>query len=370
MAPVIHAAWRRRESLLTMVCATAQHREMLDQVLDVFAIVPDHDLNIMRDGQSLNDLTIRALQGLQKVIENERPDLVLVQGDTASTFAGSLAAYYARVPVAHVEAGLRTYDKYHPFPEEINRKLTTQIADLHFAPTEQAKRNLLKDGIEEKRIFVTGNTVIDALFMMKSRFDSPQLRGRLDTYFREKLGISIDGGRRKILVTGHRRENFGQGLENIAEALKMIAVSYNDVDVIFPVHLNPNVREPVRRALGGVRNIYLIDPLEYEPFIYLMTQSYLILTDSGGIQEEAPSLGKPVLVMRETTERPEAVEAGTARLVGTDVNTILTETGRLLDDMGLYHDMSQRRNPYGDGRASERIIRTIDGDKVSASSGS
>ncbi|MDA8170055.1 MAG: UDP-N-acetylglucosamine 2-epimerase (non-hydrolyzing) [Nitrospiraceae bacterium] len=336
-----------------VVCVTAQHREMLDQVLGVFGIRPAYDLNIMKKDQGLHDITGLALKGIGEVIGAERPDVVIVQGDTTTTFAGALAAYYSRVPVAHVEAGLRTFDKYRPFPEEINRRLTTRIAELHFVPTPKSRENLLREAVEPGKIFVTGNTVIDALLMtVEKQRRSGQQRERLAG---APGGTPADNGRKMILVTSHRRENFGGGVDNICLALREIAVSRPSVDIVFPVHPNPNVQGPVRRILGGVANVHLIPPAGYGPFVHLLSRAHLILTDSGGVQEEAPSLGKPVLVMRETTERPEGVEAGTVRLVGTDRGQIVRETNRLLDDEKAYAAMSAAHNPYGDGKASKRI---------------
>lgn len=358
LAPVIKELEKHPDEFSSTVCITAQHREMLDQVLDLFKIKPDYDLNIMQKNQTLYDVTSKGLQGIQTVIEKECPDMVLVQGDTTTTFVGSLAAFYAKVPVGHVEAGLRTYNKYHPFPEEINRRLTSQIADLHFAPTERSKKNLVREGIDDKKIFVTGNTVIDALLLVRKKQAVTAVKEIWDSFF-NGYNVTFDNDKKLILVTGHRRENFGEGFENICNALKDIAVSYPDVDIVYPVHLNPNVQEPVNRILDGVKNICLIQPLDYEPFVYLISKSYLILTDSGGVQEEAPSLGKPVLVMRETTERPEGVDAGTVRLVGTNRGKIVEETTRLLEDEKAYFAMSSAHNPYGDGKASLQIVSIL-----------
>ncbi len=327
---------------------------MLDQVLDVFNIKPDHDLNMMRAGQSLSDITVGVLKGIENVLDAEQPDLMLVHGDTSTTFAASLAAYYRRIPVGHIEAGLRTGNIYSPWPEEMNRKLTAAIALYHFAPTEAARQNLLREGINEKNIFVTGNTVIDALLSIVKRLnDNDDLRLRLDGEF-----DYLDTSRKLVLVTGHRRENFGSGFESICLALRDLA-ERSDIEIVYPVHLNPNVMEPVHRLLGGLSNIHLIEPLDYVPFVYLMKRSYLILTDSGGMQEEAPSLGKPVLVMRQTTERPEAVDAGTVRLVGTDRQRIVSESNHLLDSEKHYLTMSRAHNPYGDGHASEQIVEVL-----------
>lgn len=353
MAPVIQAL-AAEETLASRVCVTAQHREMLDQVLRLFAIHVDYDLDLMQPDQDLTELTAAVLIGLQSVLQDCKPDFVLVQGDTTTTWAAALVAYYQRIPVGHVEAGLRTGNIYAPWPEEMNRRLTGSLAELHFAPTEQARRNLLREGVTDNRISVTGNTVIDALLdvVRRLRADST-LRRQVESPF-----DFLDPNRRLILVTGHRRESFGDGFERICRALATLA-RRSDVEILYPVHLNPNVQEPVRRLLGGADNIHLIEPLDYLPFVALMDRAYLLLTDSGGIQEEAPSLGKPVLVMRDTTERPEAIEAGTARLVGTDVATIVAEAVRLLDDEDAYRAMSGAHNPYGDGHAAARITATL-----------
>ncbi len=354
MAPLVHslAADKRFDA---KVCVTAQHREMLDQVLDLFEITPDFDLNIMKPGQSLNDVTTAILTGMKPVLEEFQPDVVLVHGDTATTFATALAAYYQQIPVGHVEAGLRTGNIYSPWPEEANRKLTGTITRYHLAPTATSKANLLAENIAESDVTVTGNTVIDALFWVRDKIEQ-------NVALKEELTAQypmIDPDKKLVLVTGHRRESFGGGFERICESLRKIAEQHPDCQVVYPVHLNPNVQEPVNRLLQGVDNIHLIAPQDYLPFVYLMTQATLILTDSGGIQEEAPSLGKPVLVMRETTERPEAVEAGTVKLVGTDVNTIVTEVSRLLTDSAAYQRMSQAHNPYGDGQACQRILAAL-----------
>lgn len=337
------------------VCVTGQHREMLDQVLDLFGIQPDFDLHIMKPGQDLTDITTSILQGMKAVFAEFKPDMVLVHGDTATTLAASLAAYYQQIPVAHVEAGLRTGNIYSPWPEEANRKLTTAITTLHFAPTEISKQNLLREGIAEDSIVVTGNTVIDALLDVVKRLDADQA---LRTAAAAPTAF-LDPSRRKILVTGHRRESFGDGFERICKALKEIAQQHPEVDIVYPVHLNPNVTEPVNRLLSRIKNIHLIAPLDYLPFVYLMNQSHIILTDSGGIQEEAPSLGKPVLVMRETTERPEAVSAGTVRLVGTKIEVIVREINRLLFNKTAYQNMGFAHNPYGDGLAVAKIVNTL-----------
>lgn len=353
MAPVVAALRGRTERFSCVVCVTAQHREMLDPVLGLFSIAPDHDLNLMRPGQRLHDLTAAVLREIPAVLELERPDLVLVHGDTTTTMAATLAAYYARIPVGHVEAGLRTGNKFAPFPEEINRKVTTAIADLHFAPTATSRENLLAEGVAPEAIVVTGNTVIDALLSIADRL-------RRDATLAERMEAGfpfLDSSKKLVLVTGHRRENFGEGFENICRALAEIASLRPGAEILYPVHLNPNVQEPVRRILGEGRrgNVHLIRPVDYLPFVYLMSRCHLIVTDSGGIQEEAPSLGKPVLVMREVTERPEAIAAGTVRLVGTDREKIVAETLRLLDDPEAYRSMSTANNPYGDGNAAGRI---------------
>lgn len=353
MAPLVKELQKNPEYFETKVCVTAQHRQMLDQVLQLFDIRPDYDLDIMKPGQDLFDITSNVLQGMKPVLQNERPDIVLVHGDTTTTMAAALAAYYCQITVGHVEAGLRTHNKFAPFPEEINRKVAGSLSDLHFAPTKVARQNLLREGIDETNIFVTGNTVIDALLMVSAILENSN---DLKAQYGDEFSF-LNPEQRLILVTGHRRENFGVGFENICMALKEIAERYPDVEIIYPVHLNPNVREPIRRILGNGRrqNIHLIEPVDYLPFVYLMNRSYIILTDSGGVQEEAPSLGKPVLVMRDTTERPEAVEAGVAKLVGTSRSVIVSEVSRLLKDRAAYMDMAQSANPYGDGRASQHI---------------
>ena len=352
LAPVVHELGRFPEFIRSRVCVTAQHREMLDQVLMLFNVKVHHDLNIMQKGQSLEDVTSRVLLGMKRVLEEERPDVVIVQGDTTTTFATALASYYAGVLVAHVEAGLRTWNKRSPFPEEVSRVLTTHLTDLHFPPTKQAKKNLLAEGVDARRITVTGNTVIDALLYVKDRIRVGEMR--YNRYFGK---VNLE--KRILLVTGHRRENFGIGFKNICSAIRQIALKEKDLQIIYPVHLNPNVQKPVQQILAGLPNVHLLKPLEYEPFVYLMNKCHLILTDSGGVQEEAPSLGKPVLVMRDHTERPEAVEAGTVRLVGTDRRKIISEVERLLHDKRLYQTMSRAHNPYGDGKASGRIVRAI-----------
>ncbi len=363
LAPIIKKIEEHSGRFRSVVCVTAQHRQMLDQVLDLFKIIPAYDLDIMKSNQTLFDVTCNSLTGVRGVIEKERPDLVLVQGDTTTTFVAALSAFYLRIPVGHVEAGLRSFDKFHPFPEEVNRRLTSHISDLHFAPTIAAKENLLREGVDRSRIWVTGNTVIDALLMVAKHLESPEAQAGWADYFLQKLGVSFDNYR-IVLVTGHRRESFGKGFQNICTALKEIALRHNDIQLIYPVHLNPRVQGPVKEILSDVGNIHLIDPLDYEPFVYLMSKSFIILTDSGGIQEEAPSLGKPVLVMRDVTERPEAVEAGTSKLVGTDVERILFETERLFMDHEYYLEMSRSHNSYGDGKASDRIVEILDNFEV------
>ncbi|WGK60370.1 UDP-N-acetylglucosamine 2-epimerase (non-hydrolyzing) [Halopseudomonas sp. SMJS2] len=337
------------------VCVTGQHREMLDQVLGLFELKPDYDLNIMKPGQDLTDVTTGILQGLKIVLAELKPDIVLVHGDTATTFAATLAAYYQQIPVGHVEAGLRTGNIYSPWPEEGNRKLTGTLTTLHFAPTATSKQNLLNEGIKESSIEVTGNTVIDALLDVVAKLDSNQ---QLQQIFKEQFSF-LDTKKKLILVTGHRRESFGGGFERICQALVDTAKAHPDVEILYPVHLNPNVSEPVNRLLQGITNVHLIEPLDYLPFVYLMNRAYIILTDSGGIQEEAPSLGKPVLVMRDTTERPEAVEAGTVKLVGTEVSVIRKNLEALLNDEQAYTTMSRAHNPYGDGQACKRIRESL-----------
>lgn len=354
MAPLVKAL-EADERFDAKVCVTAQHREMLDQVLDLFSIKPDYDLNLMKAGQTLNDVTAKILLELKPVLQEFKPDVVLVHGDTATTFAASLAAYYEQIAVGHVEAGLRTGDIYSPWPEEANRKLTGALTKYHFAPTATSKQNLLRENYPEDAITVTGNTVIDALLTVK---DSIQNNSQLNSEMASEFSF-IKQESKVILVTGHRRESFGGGFERICEALGIVAKLHPEVQIIYPVHLNPNVREPVNRILKGIDNIHLIEPQQYLPFVYLMNRSSIILTDSGGIQEEAPSLGKPVLVMRDTTERPEAVEAGTVKLVGTDIDTIVTELEVLLTNSQAYEQMSRAHNPYGDGKACERILNEL-----------
>ena len=349
MAPVVLELQKHADQIQTIVAVTAQHRQMLDQVLDLFQITPDYDLDIMSQGQTLYDITTKSLMGLKDVLAKEKPDLVLVHGDTTTTFAGALASYYQQVPVGHVEAGLRTGDIYSPFPEEMNRKLTGAIAAIHFAPTATAKANLLKENVNPSHIYVTGNTVIDALMTT--------VAGDYD--FGDDLKDVDFHNHRVILLTTHRRENLGEPMRHIYKALRRIIEEIPETEIVFPVHRNPLVRKVVEEELAGVDRIHLIDPMEYEPFANLMSLSSLVLTDSGGIQEEAPSLGKPVLVLRNTTERPEAVEAGTVRLIGTDKDVVYAETKRLLTDQAAYDAMSNAVNPYGDGKASQRIVQAI-----------
>jgi UDP-N-acetylglucosamine 2-epimerase (non-hydrolysing) len=387
MAPLVKAFKKYPEQFQTLVCVTSQHRELLDQVLDLFEIIPDYDLNIMKQGQDLYDITALVLLGMRDVLAEARPDVVLVHGDTTTSTSAALAAFYQQIPVAHVEAGLRTYDKYSPWPEEMNRQITGRLADLHFAPTPLSKENLLREGVEKKNIFVTGNTAIDALYWVTGKMRNDQT---LEETIIQKLagsGLSpekIDAWkqsvqsvfpnpcnpRKLVLITGHRRENFGDGFIRICSAIKSLAGKYPDVDFVYPMHLNPNVRGAITQMFGEIRvtrrdqhrhNLFFIEPLEYLHFVYLMEKSAIILTDSGGIQEEAPGLGKPVLVMRETTERPEALEAGTVKLVGTNYHKIVAEVSALLDHPTYYSKMSKASNPYGDGSASERIIMALSG---------
>lgn len=357
MAPIIQELTKYPNKFINIVCVTAQHRQMLDQVLDLFEIIPDYDMNLMRPGQDLFDVTCNVIQGLKPILAQERPDIVLVHGDTTTTMAASLAAFYHHISVGHVEAGLRTGNKKAPFPEEINRRVTGTICDFHFAPTAAARNNLLREGIAEENIHVTGNTVIDALLSIVKRIEFDQV---IEHKMEEQFSF-LDPSKRLLLVTGHRRENFGEGLEGICEALVEIADLRKDIEILYPVHLNPNVQEPVMRILGERKktNIHLIEPVDYLPFVYLMQRCYLIITDSGGVQEEAPSLGKPVLVMRETTERPEAIEAGTVKLVGTRRGTIVTEVVKLLDNNQAYQQMRLAHNPYGDGSAAAKIISLL-----------
>ncbi|ROR04620.1 UDP-N-acetylglucosamine 2-epimerase (non-hydrolysing) [Erwinia sp. JUb26] len=359
MAPLVHALAQDHE-IESRLCVTAQHREMLDQVLHLFSLVPDYDLNIMRPGQGLTEITSRILEGLKTVFADFTPDVVLVHGDTTTTLAASLAAFYHRIPVGHIEAGLRTGDLYSPWPEEANRTLTGHLASYHFAPTERSRQNLLRENLPDSRIFVTGNTVIDALFWVRDRvLNDDSLRTSLAARY-----PFLDADKKLLLVTGHRRESFGGGFERICNALAEIARLNPQLQIVYPVHLNPNVSEPVNRILKGIDNIILIEPQEYLPFVWLMDRAWLILTDSGGIQEEAPSLGKPVLVMRDATERPEAIEAGTVRLVGTDGAKIVSEVTRLLTDEAAWQTMSHAHNPYGDGLACQRIVQALKNNRI------
>lgn len=347
MAPLVKQL-EKEEQIDSKVVVTAQHREMLDQVLELFDIKPDFDLNIMKQGQTLTGVTVRVLQGLEEIIKSEKPDIILVHGDTSTTFSASLAAFYQQVPVGHVEAGLRTYNKYSPYPEELNRRLTGAIADLHFAPTNRSKENLLKENIKEESIFVTGNTVIDALLQTVEK-----------NYPLEKILPQVNWNNKVILLTAHRRENLGQPLKNIFTAAKKIVDQYHDVELVFPVHKNPKVSQTAQEILGDTKRISLIEPLDYLPFVTLMNRSYMVMTDSGGLQEEAPSLGKPVLVLRDTTERPEAVEAGTVKMVGTNQDKIMETASTLIENQNEYTKMAKAANPYGDGKASERIVEAI-----------
>ena len=367
MAPLVKEFQKYPEMFRTTVCVTGQHRQMLDQVLEIFGITPDCDLNIMKQGQDLYDVTARVLTGMRSVLDEARPDLVLVHGDTTTSTAAALAAFYKQIPVGHVEAGLRTHNIYSPWPEEMNRQITGRIASWHFAPTPLSRSNLTAEAVPEERILVTGNTVIDALHIVVDRIrnysglaDGLKESLRLAGYDTERT----DAGRRLVLITGHRRENFGEGFLNICRAIKALSEKYPEVDFVYPMHLNPNVRRPIHEVFGqelsGLGNMFFIEPLEYLSFVFLMEKSFIVLTDSGGIQEEAPGLGKPVLVMRDTTERPEAVDAGTVRLVGTDYGTIVNGVSALLDDTEEYDKMSQAVNPYGDGRACPRIVEFID----------
>jgi UDP-N-acetylglucosamine 2-epimerase (non-hydrolysing) len=365
MAPII-SELKKYPKLQYVVCVTAQHRAMLDQVLEIFDISPDYDLDIMGKDQDLFDVTKSVLIGVKSVLEKEKPDLILVQGDTTTALTSGLAAYYFKIPIGHIEAGLRTYNKYSPFPEEKNRHILSVLADYHFAPTELAKTNLIKEGISEDKIWVTGNTVIDALLAVIKNQNSDLIQEKFEKYFEQRFNLSLIAGKDKgnkysklILVTGHRRENFGEGFKNICYALKEIAEKRQDIDIVYPVHLNPNVQQPVKAILNGTLNVHLIEPLEYELFVFLMKRAYLVLTDSGGIQEEAPSLGIPVLVMRNNTERPEGIAVGTVKMVGTDRKEIVNKTLELINNSLLYEEMSKTVNPYGDGYSSERIVKII-----------
>jgi len=359
MAPLVKAFEKYQSDFNVKVCVTAQHREMLDQVLAIFDITPDYDLNIMKAGQDLYDVTANVLLGMREVLEDFTPDIVLVHGDTTTTSATSLAAFYQRIAVGHIEAGLRTGDIYSPWPEEANRQITGVLSNYHFAPTTTSQNNLLKENKDPKNIVVTGNTVIDALFLALNKIESDEALQEKISYQLIDSGYSLEKDKQIILVTGHRRENFGQGFINICQALKTLAENNPTLDIVYPVHLNPNVQKPVNELLKDISNVHLIAPLQYEPFLYLMSKSHFIITDSGGVQEEAPSLGKPVLVMRDTTERPEAVEAGTVKLVGTNPTNIITEAQKLLDNSEIYRQMSQAHNPYGEGKASQKIIEFL-----------
>lgn len=364
MAPVVKEFQENKDNFETRVCVTAQHREMLDQVLDIFEIEPNYDLNIMKAEQDLYDISARVLLELRPVLKEFKPDVLLVHGDTTTSSMAALAAFYKQIPVGHVEAGLRTHNIYSPWPEEMNRQITGRITTYHFAPTELSKQNLLEENVKNENIIVTGNTVIDALHIALNKIkDDSTIEEKLQKQIFEfgypYLNKLKSGNRSMILITGHRRENFGDGFVNMCEAMKEIAQANPDFDLVYPVHLNPNVQKPVNEILGGISNIHLISPLEYLPFIYLMEKSYLVLTDSGGIQEEAPSLGKPVLVMRDTTERPEAIEAGTVELVGTDRDLIVKKVNELIFNKNKYQTMSMAYNPYGDGRASTIIVSYI-----------
>lgn len=363
MAPLVKAFQQYPDTFETIVCVTGQHREMLDQVLSLFDIKPDYDLNIMKPGQDLYDITSRILLGMRDIFSEILPDIVLVHGDTATSTATALAAFYRQIPVGHVESGLRTHNIYSPWPEEMNRQITSRIATYHFAPTPLSRQNLLNEGVDSDYILITGNTVIDALYQVVEKIrNEAQLSISLETAIK-LLGYDTDrlknGDRKLVLITGHRRENFGDGFINICKAIKTLSEKYPKVDFVYPMHLNPNVRKPIQEVFGEVSldNLFFIEPLDYLPFVYLMEQSFVVLTDSGGIQEEAPGLGKPVLVMRDTTERPEALDAGTVKLVGTDYNKIVEEVSLLIDDETYYGQMSKAVNPYGDGNACGRIIK-------------
>ena len=366
MAPLVKEFQKYPDRYQTIVCVTGQHREMLDQVLHIFDIHPDYDLNIMKQGQDLYDVTARVLTGMRDVLKEARPDVVLVHGDTTTSTAAALAAFYQQIPVGHVEAGLRTHNIYSPWPEEMNRQITGRIATYHFSPTPLSQQNLLKEGVNREQIVVTGNTVIDALYMVVDKIKQDK---ELDAELEEVLQRSgydvnrLSHGKRMVLITGHRRENFGEGFLSMCRAIQALTKKYPDVDFVYPMHLNPNVRKPIHQVFGedlaNLGNMFFIEPLEYLSFVYLMEKSFLVLTDSGGIQEEAPGLGKPVLVMRDTTERPEALDAGTVKLVGTDYDRIVTEVSALLENREYYNRMSKAVNPYGDGKACERIIGTF-----------
>jgi len=366
MAPLVKEFQKYPEDFETIVCVTGQHREMLDQVLDIFQIQPDYDLNIMQKGQDLYDISSKVLLGMREVLNEARPDVVLVHGDTTTSTAAALAAFYSQIPVGHVEAGLRTYNKYSPWPEEMNRQITSRIAEYNFAPTPLSRQNLLGERTPDSTIYVTGNTVIDALHMVVNKLKADAALAKQQIQVLAKAGYDVtrlDSGRKLVLITGHRRENFGEGFVNMVTAIKDLTVRFPDTDFVYPMHLNPNVRKPIHQVFGesleGLGNIFFIEPLQYLEFVYLMEKCTIVLTDSGGIQEEAPGLGKPVLVMRNTTERPEALDAGTVKLVGTNRELIVSEVSRLLLDPGYYVSMSEAVNPYGDGLASSRIVSAL-----------
>ena len=366
MAPLVMELQKQKERIETVVCVTGQHREMLDQVLEIFDIKPDYDLNIMKRGQDLYDVTARVLTGMREVLKEIKPDIVLVHGDTTTSTAAALAAFYQQIPVGHVEAGLRTHNIYSPWPEEMNRLLTGRLATYHFSPTPLSRNNLIKESINDRNIIVTGNTVIDALYWVVDKIkNNKELDNELESVL-SKAGYDVnrlDNGKKLVLITGHRRENFGDGFINICTAIKDLTIKHPNVDFVYPMHLNPNVRKPIHEVFGedlsGLKNMFFIEPLEYLSFVYLMEKSSIVLTDSGGIQEEAPGLGKPVLVMRDTTERPEALNAGTVKLVGTDYNKIVNEVSSLIDDKAAYEKMSKAVNPYGDGLACGRIVNAL-----------
>ena len=366
MAPLVKEFEKYPEQFQTIVCVTGQHREMLDQVLHIFEIMPDYDLNIMKQGQDLYDVTARVLTGMRDVLKEANPDIVLVHGDTTTSTAAALAAFYQQIPVGHVEAGLRTHDIYSPWPEEMNRLLTGRLATYHFSPTPLSRNNLIKESVDDRNIIITGNTVIDALYWVVDKIkNNKELDNELEDIL-SKAGYDVNrlnNGKKLVLITGHRRENFGDGFINMCTAIKDLTVKYPDLDFVYPMHLNPNVRKPIHEVFGenlsGLKNMFFIEPLEYLSFVYLMEKSSIVLTDSGGIQEEAPGLGKPVLVMRDTTERPEALDAGTVKLVGTDYNKIVNEVSSLIDDKAAYEKMSKAVNPYGDGLACGRIVNAL-----------
>ena len=366
MAPLVMELQKQKERIETVVCVTGQHREMLDQVLEIFDIKPDYDLNIMKRGQDLYDVTARVLTGMREVLKEIKPDIVLVHGDTTTSTAAALAAFYQQIPVGHVEAGLRTHNIYSPWPEEMNRLLTGRLATYHFSPTPLSRNNLIKESINDRNIIVTGNTVIDALYWVVDKIkNNKELDNELESVL-SKAGYDVnrlDNGKKLVLITGHRRENFGDGFINMCTAIKDLTIKHPNVDFVYPMHLNPNVHKPIHEVFGedlsGLKNMFFIEPLEYLSFVYLMEKSSIVLTDSGGIQEEAPGLGKPVLVMRDTTERPEALNAGTVKLVGTDYNKIVNEVSSLIDDKAAYEKMSKAVNPYGDGLACGRIVNAL-----------